>query len=75
MVSRYRRGDAVISIPERQELHLHKEKVIEDRFFFAPYPPLSLRDSSFRETDRTSTALFGRGCEFRTRGEPSVVLP
>jgi hypothetical protein len=59
MVSRYRRGYAVISTPERQELHLHEEKVVEDHLISAPYPPLSLRDGSFRETDRTSTAWLG----------------
>ena len=41
MVSRYRRGYAVISTPERQELHLHEEKVVEDRLISSPYPPLS----------------------------------
>ncbi len=53
MVSRYRRGYALTSPPEGQELHLHREKVVEDRLIYAPYPPLSLWDGSFRETDRT----------------------
>ena len=41
-VSRYRRGEAFTSTPERQELHLHEEKVVEDRLISAPYPPLAL---------------------------------
>jgi hypothetical protein len=59
IVSRYRRGDAFTSTPEGQELHLYEDEVVEDRLISAPYPPLSLRDGSFRETDRISTALFG----------------
>jgi hypothetical protein len=59
MVSRYRRGDACTSTLEGQELHLHGDEVVEDRLISAPYPPLSLRDGSFRETDRTSSALLG----------------
>jgi hypothetical protein len=59
MVSRYRRGYAFTSTPEGQELHLHREKVVEDRLISSPYPLLSLRDGSFRETDRTSTGLLG----------------
>jgi len=61
MVSRYRRGDAFTSTPEGQEFHLHGDEVVEDRLISAPYPPLSLRDGSFRETDRTSTGLLGQG--------------
>ena len=57
MVSRYRRGYALTSTPEGQELHLHGEKVVEDRLIYAPYPPLSLWDGSFRETDRTLHAF------------------
>jgi hypothetical protein len=38
-VSRYRRGYALTSTPERQELHLHGDEVIKDRSIFAPYPP------------------------------------
>ena len=59
MVSRYRRGYALTSPPDGQELHLHREKVVEDRLIYAPYPPLSLWDGSFRETDRTCSALLG----------------
>ena len=59
MVSRYRRGYAFTSTLEGQELHLHREKVVEDRSISSPYPLLSLRDGSFRETDRTSSALLG----------------
>ena len=39
MVSRYPRGDAFTSTPERQELHLHEDEVIKDRVISAPYPP------------------------------------
>ena len=61
MVRRSRRGDAFPSTPEGQALHLHGDEVVEDRLLSAPYPPLSLPDGSFRETDRTSTALLGPG--------------
>jgi hypothetical protein len=39
MVSRYRRGYAVISTPEGQEWHLHEDEVVIERMFYAPYPP------------------------------------
>ena len=58
-VSRYRRGDAFTSTPEGQELHLHEDTVIKDRSIDAPSPPEPLRDSGFRETDRTCKALLG----------------
>ena len=41
-VSRYRRGYALTSTPERQELHLHGEEVVKDRSIYAPYPPAPL---------------------------------
>ena len=59
MVSRYRRGYALTSPPEGQELHLHREKVVEDRLIYAPSPPLSLWDGSSRETDRTFPGRAG----------------
>ena len=61
MVSRYRRGYAFTSTLEGQEFHLHGEKVVEDPLISSPYPPLSLLDGSFRETDRTCSALLGVG--------------
>ncbi len=60
MVSRYRRGYALTSIPERQELHLHGDEVIKDQRISTLYPLSSWGEGSFRETDRTSTALLGR---------------
>ena len=42
MVSRYRRGYAVTSTPEGQELHLHGDEVIKDQLILAPYPPQPL---------------------------------
>jgi hypothetical protein len=39
MVSRYRRGYALISTPERQECHLHGDEVIKDPRISAPHPP------------------------------------
>jgi hypothetical protein len=41
-ISRYRRGYALTSTPERQELHLHGEEVVKDRSIYAPYPPAPL---------------------------------
>ena len=71
MVSRYRRGYAFTSTLEGQELHLHREKVVEDRSISSPYPLLSLWDSSFRETDRTSTGLLGPECSI-ARPDPNL---
>jgi hypothetical protein len=59
MVSGYRRGSAVTSTPEGQELHLHGDEVVKDQLIFAPYPP-PLGDGGFRETDRTWSAWLGR---------------
>jgi hypothetical protein len=39
MVSRYRRGYAVTSTPEGQELHLHEDEVVIEHMFYAPSPP------------------------------------
>jgi hypothetical protein len=36
MVSRYRKGYAVTSTPEGQELHLHRDGVVKDRSILAP---------------------------------------
>jgi len=59
MVSRYRRGYAVTSTPEGQELHLHGDEVIRDRRTSTLYPLSSCGEGSFRETDRTSMPLLG----------------
>ena len=53
MVSRYRRGDAVTSTPEEQELPLHGDEVIKDRMISTLYPLPSCGEGRFRETDRT----------------------
>jgi hypothetical protein len=39
MLSRDRRGEALISTPERQECHLHGDDVITDPRISAPHPP------------------------------------
>jgi hypothetical protein len=58
-ISRYRRGDAVTSTPEGQELPLHGDEVIKDPMILTLYPFSACGEGRFRETDRTSTALFG----------------
>jgi len=60
-VSRYPRGYAFTSTPERQELHLHGDEVIKDPKISTLYPLSSGGEGSFRETDRTSTGLLGPG--------------
>jgi hypothetical protein len=52
-ISRYRRGYALTSTPEGQELHLHGGEVIKDRMILTLYPLSSCGEGSFRETDRT----------------------
>jgi hypothetical protein len=59
MVSRYRRGDAVTSTPEGQELPLHGDEVSKDPMLLTLYPLSSCGEGSFRETDRTCKALLG----------------
>jgi hypothetical protein len=58
MVSRYPRGYAFTSTPEGQELHLHGDEVIKDPRISTHYPLSSCGEGSFRETDRTSSALL-----------------
>jgi hypothetical protein len=53
MVSRYRRGYALTSTPEGQELHLHGGDVIKDPMILTLYALSSRGKGSFRETDRT----------------------
>ena len=61
MVSRDPRGYAFTSTPEEQELHLHGNEVVKDPMILALYPLPSCEEGSFRDTDRTSTALLGAG--------------
>jgi len=64
--SRYRRGYALTSTPEGQELHLHGDEVIRDRKISTLYPLSSCKKGRFRATDRTATGLLGPGSASKT---------